>query len=650
MTTLIFDLETNGFLDQMDRIHSLVIRDFETGEVWSLHDHGAYSDMEVEDGVKKLMEADTIVGHNIIAFDIPAIQKIYPWFKPKGEVHDTIVLARLFWPDIEKSDDETYRRNPSFPMPKKRRGSYSLEAFGYRLGVLKDEYKGGFEEWSQVMQDYCVQDVEVTTALYRKALIKWGRGKPDGFSDECVKLEHDVQRIICRQINRGFAFNERAAADLYAKLSARREELRRELCAVFPPWQRAKGKPLIPKRDNKRLGYKAGVPVQKYVLTDFNPGNNHHIIDRLKTVRGWVPTEFTDNGQPKIDDSIISRLPYPEAPLISEYLLVQKRIAAVAEGKEAWLKKVEKGRIHGRIIALGAQTRRMTHLEPNLGQVPSVKVPYGKDCRALFMASTGYVLVGCDADSLELRLLAGYMAAYDDGAYIDVILKGDKSLGTDMHSVNCRALGMEPKVLYDVDGTKLPGRDIAKTWFYAFIYGAGSEKLGWIMGYRGSPDNPEHWTVDKRSGKKVDVVARKAGTKSKNDFMAGLPALGTLVKEVQAKVKSVGYLRTIDKGKLVPRSAHAALNTLLQSAGAIVMKKALVILDDALQQHGFTPGLEYEFVANVHDEWQIEVKPECVETVKELAVNAIKQSGEAYKFRCPLAGNADEGANWAETH
>lgn len=644
MTTLIFDLETNGFLDQMDRIHSLVIRDFETGEVWSLRQHNA------EKGARMLEEADVIVGHNIIGFDIPALQLIFKGFKPKGEVHDTLVLARLFWPDIDSVDDKNYRKYSAYPLPKKRRGSYSLEAFGYRLGILKDEYKGGFEEWSPVMQSYCEQDVEVTTALYRKLLTKWGRGQPEGFSDECVKLEHDVQRIIQRQINRGFAFDERAAADLYARLSARREELRRELCAVFPPWMRAKGKPLIPKRDNAKRGYKSGVPFQKYVLTEFNPGNNHHIIDRLKTVRGWIPTEFTDNGQPKIDDSIISRLPYPEAPLISEYLLVQKRIAAVAEGKEAWLKKVKNGRLHGRVVTLGAQTRRMTHLEPNLGQVPSVKVPYGKDCRALFMASTGMVLVGCDADSLELRLLAGYMAAYDDGAYIDVILKGDKSNGTDMHSVNCRALGMDPKGTYDVDGTKLPGRDIAKTWFYAFIYGAGSEKLGWIMGYRGDPANPEHWTVDKRSGKKVDVVARKAGTKSKNDFMAGLPALGTLVRNVQARVKEVGYLRTLDKGKLVPRSAHAALNTLLQSAGAIVMKKALVILDDALQQHGFTPGLEYEFVANVHDEWQIEVKPECVTTVKEEAVKAIEAAGRAYSFRCPLAGNADEGRTWADTH
>ena len=648
MTTLIFDIETNGFIETMDRIHCIVIRNEEEGQVWSCHDHGAYRDIEC--ALQILMKADVLVGHNIISFDIPAIQKVYPWFKPKAEIHDTLIMSRLFWPDMDSRDDEQYRRNPAFPLPKKRRGSYSLEAFGYRMGILKTEYDGGFEEWSQVMQDYCEQDVAVTTALYRRALTKWNRGKPDGYSDECVKLEHDVERIISRQMRRGFAFDVRGGADLYARLSARREELRRELCITFPPFERAKGKPFVPKRDNVKRGYVKGVPVQKYVTVEFNPGNNHHIIDRLKNVFGWVPTEFTDKGHPKIDDSIISRLPYPEAKLIAEYLLVQKRISQLAEGDNAWLKKEKNGVVHGRVIALGAVTRRMTHLDPNLGQVPSVKVPYGVDCRSLFVARHGYRLVGCDADSLELRLLAGYMAAFDEGAYIDVILKGDKSKGTDMHSVNCRALGMDPKELYDVDGTMLPGRDIAKTWFYAYIYGAGSEKLGWIMGYRGDPSKPEDWTYDKRQGKKIDAVARAAGTKSKKNFMAGLPALGTLVEKVQAKLKTVGYLRSLDGGKLFARSAHSALNTLLQSAGAIVMKKALVILDDELQRLGFTPGLEYEFVANVHDEFQIEVKPEHVNTVKEESVRAIELAGQFYKFRCPLAGNADEGANWAETH
>ena len=285
------------------------------------------------------------------------------------------------------------------------------------------------------------------------------------YSDECVELEHRVQEIISRQVRYGFAFDERAAVDLYMQLSARREELRASLATTFPAFYRAKGKLQTPKADNKRYGYWKDAPFQPVQVTEFNPSNNHHIIDRLRKVRGWVPTEFTDKGQPKVDDSIISRLPYPEAPLLSEYLLLQKRISALSEGDEAWLKRVKKGRIHGGVIALGAVTRRMTHVEPNIAQVPSVKVPYGKECRALFTASAGRILIGCDADSLELRLLAGYMAPYDGGAYIETVLSGRKEDGTDMHSVNSKALGLDPKKLYPVDGGDLSGRDIAKTWF-----------------------------------------------------------------------------------------------------------------------------------------------------------------------------------------
>jgi DNA polymerase-1 len=664
MTTLIFDIETNGFLDEIDRIHCLVIRNAETGVVTSLANPDALGAgrLVIEEGVKMLQEADILVGHNIISFDIPAIQKIYPWFKPKAELHDTMIMGRLFWGDIKYTDDQMWARNPKHPMPRKLRGSYKLEAFGYRLGVMKDEYTGGWEAWSQIMQDYCEQDVRVTTALYEKALVRWGKVpdwlKPKAqvpsnyhpYSDECVLLEHQVQKIVARQVRRGFAFDERKAADLYMKLASRREELRAELTKAFPPFYRGVGKVKTPKADNKRYGYWKNASFQPVELVEFNPGNNHHLIDRLKKVRGWVPVDFTEKGQPTIDDSIISRLPYPEAPLISEYLLVNKRISQLAEGDAAWLKRVKNGRVHGGVITLGAVTRRMTHVEPNLAQVPSVKVPYGADCRSLFTASSGYRLVGCDADSLELRLLAGYMAAFDGGAYIDTVLKGDKAIGTDMHSVNARALGLDPKGKYPVDGTDLPGREIAKTWFYAFIYGAGSEKLGWIMGKRGDPANPEHWTTDKRSGAKVDVIAQKAGSKSKKDFMENLPALGQLVNAVQVKLKQRGFLLALDGGKLFARSAHSALNTLLQSAGAIAMKKALVLLDDALQREGFTPGCEYEFCANVHDEWQIDVLPEHVEKVKTIAAESIRLAGEYYKFDCPLAGNADEGSNWAETH
>jgi DNA polymerase-1 len=241
------------------------------------------------------------------------------------------------------------------------------------------------------------------------------------------------------------------------------------------------------------MGYWAGATLTKVKLTEFNPKSTQHIASRLIAVRGWKPAEFTPEGHPKVDDGIISKLPYPEAPLVGEYLMVQKRIGQLAEGKEAWLKRVKAGRIHGGVLTCGTITRRCAHIAPNIAQAVKVGKPYGFEFRSLFMASAGFILVGCDADSLELRMLGGYMAPYDGGAYIDVILKGNKANGTDMHCVNARAIGLDPAKLYPVDGIELSGREIAKVWFYAMIYGSGPENLGWIMGKRGDPAVPGHF-------------------------------------------------------------------------------------------------------------------------------------------------------------
>jgi DNA polymerase I len=271
----------------------------------------------------------------------------------------------------------------------------------------------------------------------------------------------------------------------------------------------------------------------------------------------------------------------------------------------------------------------MTHSKPNMGQVPSGKSEYGHECRECWIVAAGKKLVGADADALELRDLAGYMAIFDGGEYIKTVLEGDKSKGTDMHSVNCRALGMDPKQL--IFGTET-GRDVAKTWFYAFIYGSGDENLGYIV------------------LRKWGAQAKKKGAALRKSFLENLPAMGKLVDSVKRKAKTVGHLKGLDGRRLTVRSMHAALNTLLQSAGAIQMKKALCLLDDSLQALGLIPGTHYEFVANVHDEWQIEVDDDKAERVGRMAVEAIRAAGIYFNFRCPLDGAYDIGNNWAETH
>ena len=655
------DIETNGLLNELTTIHCLALKDVRTGEVWDFADQPGHK--PVVEGLRMMEEAEMLVFHNGIQFDIPAIQKVFPWFSPKGRVLDTLVLSRMFRPDMTARDTTLVLKGK---LPKNLRGSHSLEAWGYRLGNFKGDYSDlmkadgldPWAAWNPLMQEYVVQDVEVTAHLLRHLLRIWrgtdreGKGVPH--SPKSVWLEMEVAQILSRQERWGFAFDERKAEKLYVKLLAEREKLEDELQKAFPPWFASAG--IVTVRKNRSVSrkdfppigqkvsktgkvttlyvkeiYSEGTEYTRLVRKTFNPSSGQHIADRLKARYGWKPTEFTPKGDPKTDEETLSVLPYTEVQLLVRYLMIAKRIGQIAEGNQAWLKKVRKGRIHGSVKTTGAVTRRMTHSNPNVAQVPSGRAEFGHECRELFTASPGFVLVGCDADALELRCLAGYMAPYDGGEYIKTVLQGDKALGTDMHSVNSRAIGLDPKKSYTIGTKTETGRDIAKVWFYAYIYGAGDAKLGAILGIA---DQAE---------------AVKVGKKSRADFMKSLPALSKLVQAVQ-KEAIRGFIMSLDGSKIAVRGRHAALNTLLQSAGAIVMKVALVILDRTLQEKGLVPGKDYEFCANVHDELQIDVRPEHVELVKTEAPLAIKKAGEQLTFGCPLAGNADVGKTWAETH
>ena len=614
MTTLVFDIETNGLIPELDRLHCLVVKNLDTGEVYS----ASSENFDIKDTLSwHLMNADVLVGHNILKFDIPAIQKVYPWFKLKEGVviHDTLIMARLIYPEIANMDFELAAKGQ---LPKKLIGRYSLEAFGYRLGEYKGDYKGGWDTWSQEMQDYCEQDIEVTTALYAKLM---ERKEKHGFSDYSVELEHRVAEIIFRQEQNGFGFDTEKAGQLYQELLVRRIELEKDLLEMFPPWQIKT--PFIPKVNNKTRGYVKGELTYKTQTIEFNPSSRMHIAKVLKEKHGWEPKVFTAKGEPKVDDDVLADLPYPEAKLLSEYFLIQKRLGQLAEGGEGLMKRERNGRIHGEVITNGAVTGRMTHRKPNMAQVPANRSPYGEQFRDLFKARDGWLLVGCDADALELRCFAHYVAAYDGGAYTETVLKGKKEDGTDMHSQNCRAIGFDPKT----------HRDMAKTFLYAYLYGCGDHKIGSIIGVEGD-----------------DEAVRKAGLKTRKRFLKNLPALGTLTEKVATKVKASGSLRGIDGRRLTCRSTHSALNTLLQSAGAIAMKVAQVTMDEDLQAAGYHPGSDYEFVATVHDEVQIECRPEIAEVVGKTAADAIRKAGEKLGFRCPLAGNYEIGRTWRETH
>lgn len=601
---LVFDLETDG-LENYTKIHTLSLYDTEK-DVYETYDK-----QDVPNGIKRLEEADCICGHNIINFDLPAIKGLFPGFKMPPKIIDTLVWSRLEYPDIIQVDLFNHKK---WEMPSALIGKHSLEAWGYRLGEFKGDYgkTHDWSEWSQEMSDYCRQDVVVTVKLLRKLQSK-------KTSEKALELEHQVAFIIQRQVKHGFLFDIEKAQKLYVELSAKKEELEQKLAITFPPF--INKEIFIPKVNNKKRGYVKGVPFTKVKEIPFNPGSRQHIERALREKYNWKPKEFTPSGQAKVDESILKVLPYPEAQLLAEYFMIQKRLGQLADGDKGWLRLVKPdGRIHGEVITNGAVTGRMTHNNPNIAQVPAVGVPYGYECREVFTVPKGYWLVGCDAAALELRCLAHFMAPYDGGAYAKAVIHGKKEEGTDIHTLNMKALG-------------ITSRDVAKTWFYAYIYGAGNYKLGSLLTPLG--------TLDKK------IVA--AGKRSREQFEKNLPALGTLQKKVKAVVVKRGYLIGLDGRRLRVRSEHSALNTLLQSAGAVVMKKGLILLDKALSEQ--YKGL-YEFTANIHDEWQIEVKGDKVlaEEIGKRAVRAIQAAGEYFKFRCQLDGEYSIGKNWAETH
>jgi DNA polymerase I-like protein with 3'-5' exonuclease and polymerase domains len=594
-----FDIETNGLLDVVNTIHCISLYDGD-----GYHTFDPVSARPISEALQMLERASVICGHNIISYDIPAIKRVHPeWTCNK--VLDTLVWARLAFPDIKQSD---FGRFKAGRIPGNMIGRYSLESFGYRLGELKGDYgkTTDWAEWTPEMSTYCEQDVRITVQLLERL-------QTQEVSQEALDLEHEVAAIIARQEQKGFLFDLEAAGRLHGRLIERHEELQRELQKIFPPFYvKAQTKPFTPKADNKRFHYVAGCPMTKIKLVDFNANSRGHISKMLRRKYNWVPSEFTENtGEPKIDETILNSLPYPEAKLIAEYMLIEKRIGQLATGKEAWLKHVkDDGRIHGAVNSCGAVSGRMTHFSPNLAQVPSNGSPYGKDCRALFIVPSGRKLVGCDAAGLEARTLAHYLARYDKGAFGKAVLEGKKEEGTDVHTMNMKALGIHD-------------RNVAKRWFYAWMYGAGNAKLGEILG--GGP-----------------ALGKKKG----EQFLEALPAFKKLINAVKKKAKETGVLRGLDRRKLQVRSEHSALNILLQSAGAVIMKKALVIMDQAMKAE----GLDYEFVGNIHDEVQIEVRAHDAHRVGELARLGIIKAGAHYNTRCPMDGEYEIGTSWAETH
>ena len=615
--TLYFDIETNGIedfttLSDLKQVHCLSVYNPKQKRMVTFDGKG------IPEGLRCMDEAGYLCGHNVVGFDLPALKKLYN-YSPKPRILDTAITSRVMHSDLRGLDMQ--RKD----FPKELWGSHSLNAWGHRLGgINKISYEGNFERYDEDMKKYCERDVLVTYALaqYLKAL------EPDV---RMLSIEHGFAHVIRKQELRGFCFDESRAMAFISHLTQLRADVKDKLQVMFPPrveemrtpkgWSltldgdvtieaetKGKLKEMLKDMDMvQALANKAVKMDNKTKAIPFNPGSRDQIAARLVDL-GWEPTERTPDGRIKIDESVLKKIKHPAAELLLEYLTVSKRLGQVAEGENGWMRVVKKGRIHGKVNTNGAVTGRCTHSLPNLAQVPAVRATHGKTCRELFKAGDGYDLVGVDASGLELRCLAHYLAIYDGGTYARNLIQDD------IHTVNQKAAGLET-------------RDQAKTFIYAFLYGAGDAKIGDIVG-----------------------GSAKQGAALKKRFLAQLPALARLKKGVEEKVKRGGFLKGID-GRLLPiRSEHSALNMLLQSAGAVAMKQALIKLHRDLTILGWEHGKEYAFVANVHDEFQAEVLPEKADLYGKMAVEAIRYAGESLGFNCSLDGEYKVGRNWAETH
>ncbi len=636
MLRLAFDIETDGFLEDVSRIHCIVIKDIDTGNVYR------YGPEEVQAALVDLMEADLIIGHNIIEYDLPVILKLYPWFDfDPAKVRDTLTLSRLVYSNLSDSD-QADRALYEALKPVKLLGSHSLKAWGIRFKVLKLSHED-WTEYSEEMLERCVVDVEITERL-------WIDIESNNVDPRASELEHSVQFIVARQSRYGFMFDVDAALKLNAKLLSRRAELEQELQDTFKPWYRLQEE-VEPKRTinyKDKPGTWAGAKYSKIKLTTFNPSSRFHIADRLKALYGWKPTEINDDGSAKIDETVLGKLSYPEAKLIAEYMTVQKRISMLSEGEGAWLNYVQAdGRIHGQIITNGAVTGRATHRSPNMSQVPAVTALYGKECRRLFRVPDTAIQVGADCSGLELRMLAHYLAKHDGGAYARVVTEGD------VHWTNAIALGLTSAPTIDkTNKTHDLIRRVIKTFIYAFLYGAGDLKIGQtlfelVLMLRVNKLD-EQWVLDLFFDGKAnpsETILRKAGKKAKATFTDKTPGLKQLVEGVKKSAEQRGYLIGLDGRRLHIRSSHAALNTLLQSAGALVCKRWMVEVDTHLIDY------RYEQIAWSHDEIQFELMdPEIADEFGKQVVECIGYAQEYFNIRCPLTGEYKVGRNWAETH
>lgn len=710
MRRLVFDVETDGLLKELTKVHCIAAHDVDTGERWDWGPDG------VEEGVRFLMAAGVLIGHNIVNFDVRALRKLFPWFKIKEECRllDTLILCKLIWPvDVLIGRDMALFHKGVLP------GKYikrqSLAAWGFRLGEFKQEYDGGWEQWSQEMQDYLKQDVVANTALWKRCEERLGWTEAAAEKGTYVWptlpiwIEHEAMAILSDQEDAGVGFDSEKAVNLLGHLTDLQMHLGDKLKAVFGQWWQPldnprtgrkaardmtrkltefpdvtiprfgkKGQPLKPYVGPPLEHYTKGVPYTRIVRVTFSPSSRQHLADRLQRVFGWQPTEFTDNKrnpQPQIDEVAIRAIPSSVIDeetrgAVLDYFIVSKTLGMLSSGNKSWMHYVqEDGRIRHICDQLGTITTRAAHRNPNLGQVPAVEVDeekdsagkvvkktpvlglkggYGFECRDLFTAGReGWEMTGTDMSSLEFILLGHDLHPLDGGTFSERVCDPER----DPHQEHAALTGLS--------------RRDTKTTGYAYIFGAGDAKIGFGVGFT-EEEIPELLRSKSLAGKlrwkrkmlgatyeepnERTKAAISKGAVVKKRFEEAITGLKDLKKNMGEIAKERGWIKSITGGKLTIRKPHATLNARLQGGGAGACKLWMILLNKKLKERGLIWGRDYMQMLFVHDELQFGHRKGLGGAIAEASQEAAKETGRILGLHGEFRTESKTGTSWAATH
>jgi len=614
---LVYDMESDGFYHEATTIWCICAMDIYTKKMYSFVHPESFD--KTSEGLLFLGQAEEIIAHNQIDFDLEVFRKLYNW-EYKGKITDTVVLSRMLNPDRRAVKGVG------------KSGPHSVAAWGQRLGRYKPDHTD-WTQFSSEMLHRCWEDTAIGFLVYEELMREasgwdWSRAS---------WVEHEFARIVSAQAKRGWLFNMSAALVLLEWLDARMGELHLAILPILPLLAYPSGelkRPLLKsgawtasvqkhmegctyinddwiqfKHGGQIYNSKFGIwgPFCRIDLRRPDLGSSTQCKSWLLSI-GWVPTEWNrskktrQNTSPKLTEDSYESLGGDTGKIIREWLQARHRHSLIT----GLIRNVRgDGRISTPSISLGTPTGRQTH--SIVVNIPGETAYLGQQIRELFLATPGYLIVGGDSASCQARLLCHYMGNKE---FTNAVITGNKELGTDLHTLNVALTGC-------------PNRRIAKNFFYGYIFGAKAKTAAATCGV----------SVKEMQGY-MDNYAKR------------LPELQTLIKVLEAQFNKHGYLIASDGRKLYPRNKKDVLVTLLQGDEAISMKLAAVYVEEWARKE----GIEYHQLIHVHDEIQSEVLPKDLERVDRLLSYAIVQAGVEMNLSIPLGSEIKSGDTWWSTH